>query len=92
MVFIVTIKKNYYLCQVYMLDAEARVAELVDALDSKSCVLNRRAGSSPASGTKPEFSEFSGDSDFLVSGAKQGMVAKAGIQKSLLKIYKGDDL
>ncbi len=33
--------------------AKARVAELVDALDSKSCVLNRRAGSSPASGTRP---------------------------------------
>ena len=32
--------------------AKARVAELVDALDSKSCVLNRRAGSSPASGTQ----------------------------------------
>ena len=32
--------------------ATARVAELVDALDSKSCVLNRRAGSSPASGTR----------------------------------------
>ncbi len=32
--------------------AKARVAELVDALDSKSCVLNRRAGSSPASGTR----------------------------------------
>ncbi len=29
----------------------ARMAELVDALDSKSCVLKRRAGSSPALGT-----------------------------------------
>ena len=30
----------------------AQVAELVDALDSKSSVLNRRAGSIPATGTK----------------------------------------
>ena len=30
----------------------AQVAELVDALDSKSSVLNRRAGSIPALGTK----------------------------------------
>ena len=29
----------------------AQVAELVDALDSKSSVLNRRAGSIPALGT-----------------------------------------
>ena len=32
----------------------AQVAELVDALDSKSSVLNRRAGSIPALGTETE--------------------------------------
>ena len=40
--------------------AKARVAELVDALDSKSCVLNRRAGSSPASGTPEKALQRSG--------------------------------
>ena len=36
----------------YLCTMLARVAELVDALDSKSCVLKRRAGSSPAPGTR----------------------------------------
>ena len=37
----------------------AQVAELVDALDSKSSVLNRRAGSIPALSTKGEESGLS---------------------------------
>ena len=45
----------------------ARMAELVDALDSKSNVPYRRAGSSPALGTRPKSPSFFGEtSSFFV--------------------------
>ena len=37
----------------YLIRSLARVVELVDTQDLKSCDLNSRAGSSPAPGTKP---------------------------------------
>ena len=39
---------------------------MVDALDSKSCVLKRRVGSIPTSGTSPESFDFFEDSGFYV--------------------------
>ena len=45
----------------------AQVAELVDALDSKSSVLNRRAGSIPALGTGEDKDEEISDlSSFFI--------------------------
>lgn len=38
---------------------------MVDAMDSKSIVLQRCAGSSPASGTRPDFFDFFEESGFF---------------------------
>ena len=53
----------YYLLMArYRAETNAEVAELADALDSKSSVVTLRAGSSPAFGT----SKFKPQEDFLL--------------------------